>query len=78
MQIARWNQSSLNFTASFISSFKLLLEELSAGYVDLLLLLVHIEGSLMSRGLKPKHFNYLLMEIKAFMESREKETTMLF
>ncbi|KAK0142715.1 General transcription factor II-I repeat domain-containing protein 2A [Merluccius polli] len=54
--------------------FKLFLEECSAEYGDLLL---HTEVRWLSRGKILQRFLSLLGEIKAFMETREEDTTLL-
>ncbi|XP_056138883.1 general transcription factor II-I repeat domain-containing protein 2-like [Lampris incognitus] len=66
--------NSIRAKAKQHRSFKLLLEECSAEYGDLLL---HTEVRWLSRGKILQRFLSLLGEIKAFMETREEDTTLL-
>ena len=66
--------NSIRAKAKQHRSFKLLLQELSAEHSDLLL---HTEVRWLSRGKILHRFCSLLNEIKAFMESREEDTTLL-
>ena len=66
--------NSIRAKAKQHRSFKLFLEECSAEYGDLLL---HTEVRWLSRGKILQRFLSLLAEIKAFMETREEDTTLL-
>ncbi|CAL9703583.1 unnamed protein product [Knipowitschia caucasica] len=66
--------NSIRAKAKQHRTFKLLLEELSAEYGDLLL---HTEIRWLSRGRILKRFLALLGEIKEFMQSREEDTSLL-
>ncbi|KAJ8352144.1 hypothetical protein SKAU_G00236200 [Synaphobranchus kaupii] len=66
--------NSIRAKAKQHRTFKVLLEELSAEYGDLLL---HTEIRWLSRGRILKRFLALLGEIKEFMQSREEDTSLL-
>ncbi|QQP54701.1 Uncharacterized protein FKW44_007616, partial [Caligus rogercresseyi] len=66
--------NSIRFKAKQHRSFKVLLEELSAEYRDLLL---HTDIRWLSRGRILLRFLSLLSEIKDFMKSRDEDTSML-
>ena len=66
--------NSIRAKAKQLRTFKVLLEELSAEYGDLLL---HTEIRWLSRGRILKRFLALLGEIKEFMQSREEDTSLL-